>query len=58
MTSAEQQAKPLEGLDAKLATSTTEADRFYERRLPVCAQPVPDGAGRRDEANRGSAESV
>lgn len=34
MSSAEQQAKPLEGLDAKLATSTMEADRFYERRLP------------------------
>jgi type IV pilus assembly protein PilO len=34
MTTAEQQARPLEGLDAKLTTSTTEADHFYERRLP------------------------
>lgn len=34
MNSAEQQAKPLEGLDTKLTTATAEADRFYERRLP------------------------
>jgi type IV pilus assembly protein PilO len=28
-------AKPLRGLDGKLATSTIEADRFYRERLPV-----------------------
>ncbi len=34
MESAELQAKPLEGLDAKLGTASTEADQFYDRRLP------------------------
>lgn len=34
MQAAEMQARPLEGLDTKLATATTDADRFYERRLP------------------------
>ncbi len=34
MHTAELQAKPLEGLDGKLARSTTEADLFYGRRLP------------------------
>lgn len=34
MQTAELQARPLEGLDAKLSTASTEADRFYERRLP------------------------
>ncbi len=34
LTTAELQAKPLEGLDAKLTRATTEADLFYERRLP------------------------
>ena len=31
---AEISAQPLRGLDAKLATATTEADRFYRQRLP------------------------
>ena len=34
MEAAERQAKPLEGLDAKLVTASAEADRFYARRLP------------------------
>ena len=34
MQAAQMQAKPLEGLDAKLATATEESNRFYERRLP------------------------
>lgn len=34
MQAAEVQARPLEGLDAKLTTATTDADLFYERRLP------------------------
>ena len=34
MQTAELQARPLEGLDVKLATATSDADRFYERRLP------------------------
>ncbi len=34
MQVAELQAKPLEGLDAKLATATSSSDLFYERRLP------------------------
>jgi len=34
MQAAALQARPLEGLDAKLATATTDADRFYDRRLP------------------------
>ena len=31
---AEIAAQPLRGLDAKLAQATTDADRFYQRRLP------------------------
>lgn len=34
MQTAELQAKPLEGLDAKLGTASEEAGLFYERRLP------------------------
>ncbi len=34
MEAAEARARPLEGLDAKLTTATSESDRFYERRLP------------------------
>lgn len=37
---AETQAKPLEGLDAKLTTATAESDRFYERRLPYAYSQV------------------
>ena len=35
MKTAEIAKKPLEGLDEKLVTSTTDADKFYARRLPV-----------------------
>lgn len=34
MQNAEAQARPLEGLDAKLTAASTDADRFYARRLP------------------------
>jgi type IV pilus assembly protein PilO len=34
LRTAELAATPLRGLDAKLATATTEADRFYRQRLP------------------------
>ena len=34
LSTADLQAKPLQGLDAKLATATVESDRFYDRRLP------------------------
>ncbi len=34
LQAAELGAKPLQGLDAKLTAATTEADSFYERRLP------------------------
>lgn len=40
MQTAESQARPLEGLDAKLATATTESDRFYDRRLPYAYSQV------------------
>ena len=40
MQTAELQARPLEGLDAKLGTASTEADRFYERRLPFAYSQV------------------
>ena len=35
LQAAEIEAKPLRGLDAKLATATGESDRFYRERLPV-----------------------
>ena len=34
LRSADLQARPLQGLDAKLATATEESDDFYTRRLP------------------------
>ncbi len=34
METAELQSKPLQGLDVKLTTASTEADTFYDRRLP------------------------
>ena len=40
MKTAEIAAKPLQGLDEKLKLSTTEADRFYERRLPFAYSEV------------------
>lgn len=40
MKTAEIAKKPLEGLDAKLAQATTEANEFYERRLPFATSEV------------------
>ena len=40
LSTAELQAKPLQGLDGKLATASVEADRFYERRLPYAHSQV------------------
>jgi type IV pilus assembly protein PilO len=40
LKSAEAAAKPLRGLDAKLATATAESDRFYRERLPVSDSDV------------------
>ena len=33
-------AEPLRGLDAKLANATTEADSFYQRRLPFAGSQI------------------
>jgi len=40
LKTAEIAAKPLEGLDAKLATATGEADEFYAKRLPGSVSQV------------------
>lgn len=40
LRAAEVAAKPLEGLDTKLATATQEADEFYARRLPRSVSQV------------------
>lgn len=40
MTTAEIAKKPLEGLDSKLTAATTDADKFYESRLPVSYSQV------------------
>jgi hypothetical protein len=40
MKSAEIAKKPLEGLDEKVATATTDADKFYESRLPTAYSEV------------------
>jgi len=40
MKTAEIARKPLQGLDAKLAQATTEANEFYERRLPFADSEV------------------
>jgi hypothetical protein len=40
LKAAEIAAKPLEGLDAKLATATDEADGFYAKRLPGSVSQV------------------
>ena len=40
MKAAEIAAKPLRGLDGKLAASTTDADRFYQDRLPFAYSQV------------------
>jgi len=40
MTAAELAAKPLRGLDEKLIVSTTDADAFYQKRLPYATSQV------------------
>jgi hypothetical protein len=40
MKTAEIAKKPLEGLDSKLTEATTDADKFYESRLPVSYSEV------------------
>jgi hypothetical protein len=40
MKTAEIAKKPLEGLDAKLAQATTEANKFYDERLPSATSEV------------------
>jgi hypothetical protein len=40
MKSAEIAKKPLEGLDEKVAAATTDADKFYESRLPTAYSEV------------------
>lgn len=40
LKTAQLQAKPLQGLDAKLTASTEEADAFYADRLPYAASQV------------------
>ena len=40
LKTAQLQARPLEGLDTKLITAGTEADAFYDRRLPVTYSQV------------------
>ena len=40
LKTADLQARPLQGLDSKLATANTEADTFYTRRLPASYSQV------------------
>ena len=40
LKTADLQARPLQGLDSKLAAANTEADTFYTRRLPVSYSQV------------------
>ena len=40
LKTAQLQARPLEGLDTKLITTTNEADAFYDRRLPITYSQV------------------
>jgi hypothetical protein len=40
MTAAQVAAKPLRGLDEKLVVSTTDADAFYQKRLPYATSQV------------------
>lgn len=42
---AEERAKPLEGLDAKLQDATTDADNFYRMRLPYAYSQVAGELG-------------
>lgn len=45
MRTAEIAKKPLEGLDAKLALATTDADTFYKQRLPFATSEVAGELG-------------
>lgn len=45
LRSAEERAKPLEGLDAKLQDATTDADNFYRTRLPYAYSQVAGELG-------------
>ena len=45
LTAAQLAAKPLRGLDAKLVTSTEDADEFYAKRLPYAASQVAAEVG-------------
>jgi hypothetical protein len=45
MKTAEIAKKPLEGLDEKLASATTDADNFYRRRLPFANSEVAGELG-------------
>lgn len=45
MKTAEIAKKPLEGLDAKLADATTDADKFYDQRLPFATSEVAGELG-------------
>ncbi len=45
LRSAEERAKPLEGLDAKLQDATTDADNFYRKRLPYAYSQVAGELG-------------
>lgn len=45
MKTAEIAKKPLEGLDAKLAAATTDADKFYKQRLPFANSEVAGELG-------------
>ena len=45
LMSAEIAAKPLRGLDAKLAASTQDADEFYKTRLPYATSQVASEIG-------------
>ena len=40
MQLADSQARPLQGLDTKLATATSESNLFYERRLPYAFSQI------------------
>ncbi len=45
LVTAQQLAKPLEGLDAKLKTANVKADRFYAERLPVSYSEIATQLG-------------
>jgi hypothetical protein len=45
LLAAQQLAKPLEGLDAKLKTADVKADRFYAERLPVSYSEIATQLG-------------